>query len=70
MDDLGAARRGRRPKAARRGKCKTITFHNRRGKPVRVVRCEGNKLKGSNKHQCRRGGRGNNFKAMQFVKCR
>jgi len=61
----GARRIGKLPSG-----CKHITFHKRGGKPVHVVRCEGRKLRGHNRKQCRKGGSGTKFKRMQFVKCR
>lgn len=47
--------------------CKSITFHSKRGRATEVIRCEGRKLKGHNKKQCRVGGKGP--KAHLFKKC-
>lgn len=49
-------------------KCKRITFHTKRGKPVVVTRCEGRKLHAHNRRQCRKGGKGPT--KHLFAKCR
>ena len=55
-------------KARKDAKCTIAFFHARGGRPLAGQRCEGRKLKATNRRQCRRGGKGP--KKHLFTKCR
>lgn len=48
--------------------CTVVLFHSKSGKAVAAQRCENRKLKGHNRKQCRRGGKGP--KRHLYARCR